>query len=113
MPVRRFGWRGESPDEAIMAKTAPAIELSNLANLGPKSQAMLANAGIHSLSQLQTLGAVNAYLMVKRADARASLNLLWALAGALSGEHWQEVAKHRRLELLIALDDAQRHDDNH
>jgi DNA transformation protein len=34
--------------------------------------------------------------------------LLWALEGAISGEHWQVVARERRTSLLMALDDAQR-----
>lgn len=53
--------------------------LSTLPNLGPKSQAMLAAAGITSLAQLRQLGAVAAYSRVRRSGAKASLNLLLAL----------------------------------
>lgn len=86
----------------------PDDNLARHMNLGPQSQTMLTAAGIHNMAQLQALGAVRAYVQVKRSGARASLNLLWALAGALSGEHWREVAKQRRMELLVALDDAER-----
>ena len=84
-----------------MAKTS---NLAELPNLGPKSRAMLAAAGITSLKQLRQLGSVRAYLLVKATGANASLNLLWALEGALSGLPWQEVAREHRLSLLLALE---------
>jgi DNA transformation protein len=65
---------------------------------------MLRRAGIGNLNQLRKLGAVRAYLRVKRTDGRASLNLLWALEGALSNRPWQEVARNDRLSLLLALE---------
>ncbi|HLY96975.1 MAG TPA: TfoX/Sxy family DNA transformation protein, partial [Sideroxyarcus sp.] len=54
------------------------------------------------------LGAVRAYAQVKRSGACSSLNLLWAMEGALSGRHWQEVAKHDRLRLLLELEDIEK-----
>jgi DNA transformation protein len=83
------------------------MDISTLPNFGPKSQQMLAQAGIHSLEQLRELGAVRAYVQVKRAGACSSLNLLWAMEGALSRRHWQEVAKHDRLSLLLQLEDVE------
>jgi DNA transformation protein len=41
-----------------------------------------------------------------------SLNLLWALEGALSGEHWQVVAKEHRTSLLLALEEQERQPDS-
>ena len=86
---------------------APA-DLSAVANLGPKSAAMLAAAGVTTLAQLRSLGAVTAYLRVRRAQPKASLNLLWALEGAVSGLPWQQVAREHRTRLLMALEDAER-----
>ena len=86
----------------------PHSQSATLLNLGPKSRAMLANAGIESLADLQRLGSVAAYVKVKRTGANASLNLLWALEGALSGMHWQEVAKAHRASLLLALEEYER-----
>jgi DNA transformation protein len=83
------------------------MSLSDLPNLGPKSQQMLLHAGIHSLGQLRELGAVRAYVQVKRSGANSSLNLLWAMEGALSGRHWQDVAKQDRLSLLLELEDVE------
>jgi 4-oxalocrotonate tautomerase family enzyme len=65
---------------------------------------MLAAASITSLAQLKKLGAVAAYSRVKRSSATASLNLLWALEGALTGLAWQVVARTHRTSLLLALE---------
>lgn len=78
--------------------------LTALPGLGPRSQAMLVAAGIPDVGTLRRLGAPAAYLRVRRSDARASLNLLWALEGALTGVCWQTVAREERTRLLLALD---------
>lgn len=80
-------------------------EVASISNLGPKSAAMLDSAGIMNLDQLRALGAVEAFVRVKRLHAGASLNLLWALEGALTGEPWQRVAKDHRTSLLLALEE--------
>ncbi|MFC3682341.1 TfoX/Sxy family protein [Hydrogenophaga luteola] len=79
----------------------------DLPGLGPKSLAMLAAAGIHGRADLERIGSVQAYLRVKAAGQNASLNLLWALEGALTGEDWRVVAREERTRLLLALDAAQ------
>jgi DNA transformation protein len=84
------------------------MNIADLPNFGPKSQQMLAQAGIHTIEQLRELGAVRAYVKVKRSWKGASLNLLWAMEGALSGRHWQDVAKHDRLRLLLELEDVEK-----
>lgn len=78
--------------------------LRTCANLGPKSEAMLMRAGIADIDRLQQLGAVGAYLEVKRHGDKPSLHLLWALEGALTSRPWQEVAKKDRLRLLLELE---------
>ena len=78
--------------------------LSELPNLGPSSQAMLRRAGITTEAQLRKLGAVRAYCRVLASGAKPSLNLLWALEGALTGRRWQDVARGDRLGLLLQLE---------
>jgi DNA transformation protein and related proteins len=80
----------------------PAVDA--LPNLGPRSREMLAAAGIRSVAQLRALGSVEAFARVRRVDPRASLNLLWALEGALTGLPWQTVAREHRTSLLLALE---------
>lgn len=45
-------------------------------------------------------------MRVKRAGFRPSLNLLYALEGALLDCHWQQLPEERRGELLVAYDAA-------
>jgi DNA transformation protein len=56
------------------------------------------------LARLRQLGAVAAYAKVKQQAPRASLNLLWALEGALTNLPWQTVARDHRTSLLLALE---------
>lgn len=79
--------------------------ISDLPNLGPKSQLALTSAGITGVEQLRQLGSVAAYAKVKRSGGAVSLNLLWALEGALTGIRWQEVARLNRTSLLLALEE--------
>lgn len=79
--------------------------IASLPGLGPKSQAMLARAGITTVAQLRRLGSVRAYAQVKASGANASINLLWALEGALTDLPWQVVAREHRLSLLLALEE--------
>ena len=67
---------------------------------------MLAQAGIKTDTQVRRLGAVRAYARTKAVCPKASLNLLWALEGALTGRDWREVAETERASLLMALEDA-------
>ncbi|MEO8102614.1 MAG: TfoX/Sxy family protein [Betaproteobacteria bacterium] len=79
--------------------------IASLPNLGPKSQQVMADAGITSVEVLQKLGSVAAYVKAKHTGAKVSLNLLWALEAALTGLRWQEVARNHRASLLLALED--------
>jgi DNA transformation protein len=85
-----------------------ATSLSLLPNLGAKSAQMLQASGIQTLGDLRTLGSVAAYARAKGAGQRVSLNLLWALEGALTGERWQDIARNHRTSLLLALDEYER-----
>ncbi|MBI1773493.1 MAG: TfoX/Sxy family protein [Burkholderiales bacterium] len=86
-----------APDHAIS-------EFEKKTNLGPKSAAILTAAGIHSMEHLTMLGSVVAFTMAKRTGARVSLNLLWAIEGAITGESWQTIAREHRASLLLALE---------
>ena len=91
-----------------MKRVAASVDPNDpagLDGLGPKSRVMLAAAGITSVARLRELGSVDAYAQVKRVSPSASLNLLWALEGALTGLHWQVVAREHRTRLLLALED--------
>ena len=71
---------------------------------GPASRRMLSAAGLDSLDAILALGSVESYRRTKRAHPKASLNLLWAIEGVISGKDWRILAREDRLRLLLALD---------
>ncbi len=79
---------------------------NKLRNIGPKSAAWLRQVGLRTQQDLESVGAVEAFIRVKRAGFRPSLNLLYALEGALLDCHWQQLPEERRSELLVAYDAA-------
>jgi len=86
------------------------LRIRDLRNLGVKSERMLAAIGIYTADELRRQGAVRAFAELKRLGQTPSLNMLWALAGALDpwpeGTHWREVARgESRLSLLLAIED--------
>lgn len=82
------------------------MSTTQLRNIGPKSAAWLRQVGLRSVEDLQAAGAVGAFLKVRRAGFKPSLNLLYSLEGALVGSHWQDIPEARRLQLLQELEQA-------
>lgn len=68
-----------------------SLEIESLPNLGPKSGQWLREAGVCTIADVRRAGPVVAYRRVKRIQLQASLNLLWALAAGLRGEHWRDL----------------------
>lgn len=77
-----------------------------LRNIGPKSAAWLRQVGLRSLEDIAAAGTVDAFMKVRRAGFKPSLNLLYALEGALLDCHWQEVPEARRSQLVQAAEAA-------
>jgi hypothetical protein len=86
------------------------LRIRDLRNLGTRSEQMLSEIGVYTADELRRRGAVEAFFQLKRAGVASSLNVLWALAGAIEpwpeGRHWREVARgDERLSLLLSLED--------
>ncbi len=77
---------------------------SKLRNIGPKSAAWLRQVGLRTNEDIAAVGAVEAFLRIKRAGFRPSLNLLYSLEGALTDRHWQEIPQERREALVSELE---------
>lgn len=77
-------------------------EAAALRNIGPKSAAWLRQVGLRTRADLAGIGALEAWLRVRKAGFRPSLNLLYALEGALQDCHWRALAPERRNELQEA-----------
>lgn len=80
-------------------------KLRNLPGLGPKSEALLAEIGIETPSVLKDVGAIRAFIRLKKeCSTKPSLNFLYAMAGAIEGERWLNIAKHEKSRLLMELE---------
>ena len=92
------------PKNSALASPALDTMIVKLKNLGKCSQEMLAAAGMNSEAQLRAKGSAAAFVAVRRAGCKPSLNLLWALEGALTNRDWKDVAKNDRLSLLTQVE---------
>lgn len=85
-------------------KTAAPSRIKDLPNLRLATERMLKKAGIESVEALQRAGAVRAYQALQEShNDSLSLELLWALEGAIEGKHWSVITPQRRNELLKTL----------
>lgn len=85
--------------------SADATPVGELPHFGPVSAAWLAAAGIRTAGDLRRLGTVTAFIMVKRSHPAASLNLLYALHGAVTGRHWSKLPAATKLKLKRQADE--------
>lgn len=80
------------------------MSAEKIKNIGPKSMAWLRQTGIRTQADLEAVGSLAAYVRIKRAGFKPSLNMLYAMEGAILGCHWQDIPAERRSELIIAAD---------
>ena len=76
--------------ENLSSKKSPNHNLGALLNLGPKSSAWLAEAGITTRAQLERLGPIEACRRMGRSGRPVSVLLAYAIEAGLAGCHWQE-----------------------
>lgn len=73
--------------------------------LGPRSLAWLAEVGIDAPQQLAALDPFEVYSHVRARQPRASVNLLYALIGAIEDRDWRDVARVERNSILLRLEE--------
>lgn len=76
-------------------------------NVGPKSAAWLRQVGVRTLEDLRTVGVIETFMKVKRAGFRPSLNLLYAMQGALDDCHWADLPEEVKASLVLAAESAE------
>jgi DNA transformation protein len=80
-------------------------ELSKLKGLGPNSERSLSEIGIYTKADLEEIGPVRAFIKLKKeCGIKPSLNILYAMVGALENEHWAKIARSERVRLLMELE---------
>jgi hypothetical protein len=80
--------------------------IEDLPNLGPVTRRWLADVGVDDADALREIGAVAAYVRLRFAQGRVSLNALYALHAALRGIPWTALGEEERAELRRAAEAA-------
>src|SRR5687767_13750866 len=83
-------------------------EIPRLRNLGKVSAGWLAAIGITRREQVETIGPVEIYLRLKSLGYSVSLNLLWALQGAVLDVPWNEIPQEMKKTLRAEVEAAER-----
>lgn len=73
--------------------------------LGPKSREQLALVGITTPAALRARDAFEVYAALKAQWPAASRNLVYALIAAQEDGDWRVVARERRTEVLLRLEE--------
>jgi DNA transformation protein len=93
----RSACSGCDPD-AVAVEPARRIR-----NVGPVSQRWLAAVGIHDLDDLGQIGVVDACRLLRAHGYNVTLNMAWALAGALLDCDWRDVPEDVRRDLRARI----------
>lgn len=95
---------GYAKEEKAEQSSAKPTRLKDLPNLRLATERMLKKAGIDSVEQLYETGAAKAYDAIRQSHSSSvSLELLWALEGAINGTHWSVIPQQRREELITNI----------
>ena len=78
---------------------------ATFAGLGPKSRGALATIGITTPEHLAQHDPFAVYARLKATRPGVSLNLLYALIGAVENRDWRDVARDDRTGILLRLQD--------
>jgi len=81
------------------------LRLRDLKGFGPKSEEILAKVNINSVDEFMKAEPFKLYAELKEKVKGTGLNSIYAIIGAQEDLHWQEVARSRREEILLRLDD--------
>jgi DNA transformation protein and related proteins len=87
----------EDKDKPIKPPSRPGLK-----NIGPVSAEWLRAVGIRTLEELQAVGAIEAYRLVRLHGFNASLNLLYALEAAIRDLHWTALPEGVKTKLKKA-----------
>lgn len=79
---------------------ASQSDLLQLKNLGAASVNILHAIGINSYEDLKAIGPVTAYRRIKARGINVSKVMLYALQGALTDTHWNDLAPDLKAKLV-------------
>ena len=84
----------------FMSAPDPVVtELAALKNLGEKTALWLVDAGVRSRSEMAKLGAIEVCKRMLLAGHPVSLVAAYAIEGALTDTHWNQIPPQKKLEV--------------
>lgn len=84
----------------VLSKRSPPVRLKDLPNLSASLERLLWKVGIQSAAELKLEGAKRCYLKLRTLRRTLGVNVLLALAGAISGHHCAVLPLMLRSELI-------------
>jgi DNA transformation protein and related proteins len=81
----------------------PATPVQKLSNFGPVSTEWLISIGVHTYADVERLGAVEIYQQLKAQGRPVSLNMVWAVQGAIMGLSFKDLPMAVREELRAQI----------
>lgn len=81
------------------------MRLRDLKGFGPKSEEVLANVDIHSVDEFMKEDPFELYAQLKEKMGGIGLNSIFAIIAAQEDIPWREVARTRKVEILLRLED--------
>lgn len=88
-------------EPATAADAAREAGVGGLLNLGPKSSAWLAAAGIRTVAEVRALGPVGVCRRVIESGRPVSVLLAYAIEGGLAGCHWNAIPVETKQSLRV------------
>jgi DNA transformation protein len=82
----------------------PPQRIRDLNGFGPKSEEILGKVGIHCVADFMAWDPYDLYKEIRPMKGMG-LNSIYAILGARENISWLEVAKTRKIEILLRLDD--------
>ena len=82
----------------------PPKRIRDLNGFGPRSEEILAEVQIHSVEAFMAIDPYELYAKIKPMKGMG-LNSIYAIIGARENLSWLDVAKTRKAEILMRLDD--------
>lgn len=84
----------------VLSKKGPVVRLKDLPNLSASLERLLWKVGIKNATELRLEGAKCCYLKLRALRRSLGINILLALAGAISGYHYAALPLMMRSELI-------------
>ena len=79
-----------------------AIPVEKLKNIGPKSAQWMREIGLETRADLEEMGVVMAYHIMRHRIKGINVLMLYALEGALTDTHWNALPPARKAALQAA-----------